>query len=836
MNKKLTRLFAVPTLIAFVMTATAIGFRPSFHPPSIGVDSGVPIRNDTANGLNTTAFDTLVGTVTVNLPDDIAAGDTISGTVISEPRGKTSDEQAKNQDELNGYVVEVSEQPAPSQKDGANRIDFCKDPAQAQDDRSNSVCKKWSIPDGVSTVGVVLKNREGKIVSRTEVPVAPKANLLNGIKTDTTSKGVTSEIQKVSPANASDYLTPPFGQAGKPLSVKGPFDGDFKNASVKLGNHTAKFLASSPRKMVVESPRDLNGVANIEIEYKGKTVARCTYRSISVKLAADKLNLLNGEQTTLTMTLAGLVGLLSPVSVQLSNKSPGTVSMTGGETQIINVSPEYFVGDTFTTTRTLTGLKAGGFAINAVVDSSKSVQGNCDQGNGAGTPIYGPRPPDNPNGQRFPTPTDIDADGNPRTNNGPSQPVNPFRGRFRVTLNGFRVNHWTYHGVLQHPDAVTFHPDVQIYDVSGGRRSFIQGGSTNTIGMTPSNPVQGGSASPNGGLQTGDGFPTQATPWQRTVPNSTGAPGTIPPTLYFENELVQNTNAAVIIPNIWSIDGNEGLNLRESYFRELVRSRPEVGAAVISMISHPARLELDNFLRPGSAMGIRNTMSLGYGFPQDRPIGMQSIGRNQFGFTPQVLVLTYESADYISRTSFGFGRGIIPVRYADDSSLAADYTLYFQVERLDTMPPCAASISGSHFTGTAALTTTREEAPGPYNSDIDLTVDFTDCRDTIRITNFPPLTSHSETRVGSNTSTMTMVSGGAGRFTSTNRSISMPITLGLHNSLGILGNSTLPLTLTGAIDPATGTATLRGTGTFSGGQLGTYQGTVVVTGTFSPAP
>ena len=212
------------------------------------------------------------------------------------------------------------------------------------------------------------------------------------------------------------------------------------------------------------------------------------------------------------------------------------------------------------------------------------------------------------------------------------------------------------------------------------------------------------------------------------------------------------------------------------------------------------------------------------------------MGGNQFGFTPQVLVLTYESADYISRTSFGFGAGIIPVRYVDDSSLAADYTLYFQVERLDTMPPCAASITGSHFTGTAALTTTRDEAPGPYNSDINLTLDFTDCRGTIRITNFPPLTSHSETRVGSNTSTMTMVSGGAGRFTSTSRSISMPITLGLQNSLAILGNSTLPLTLTGAIDPATGTATLRGTGTFSGGQLGTYQGTVVVTGTFSPAP
>ncbi len=36
---------------------------------------------ETSFGLYTTKFDTLEGTVTVNLPDDLAAGDTISGTV-----------------------------------------------------------------------------------------------------------------------------------------------------------------------------------------------------------------------------------------------------------------------------------------------------------------------------------------------------------------------------------------------------------------------------------------------------------------------------------------------------------------------------------------------------------------------------------------------------------------------------------------------------------------------------------------------------------------------------------------------------------------------------------
>jgi len=47
-----------------------------------------------------------------------------------------------------------------------------------------------------------------------------------------------------------------------------------------------------------------------------------------------------------------------------------------------------------------------------------------------------------------------------------------------------------------------------------------------------------------------------------------------------------------------------------------------------------------------------------------------------------VLVLTYESADYISHTDFGHGPGIVDVHYADAYQLGGDYTLYLQVERI----------------------------------------------------------------------------------------------------------------------------------------------------------
>src|SRR5262249_11233084 len=110
-------------------------------------------NTETGFGLSTATFDTLQGTVTANLPDDLMAGDTISGTVVAEPKGRTSDEKARNQDQLNGYVVELEKQQTPV----------------------DSKVAKWAIPVGAATaIPLVLKNREGKEVARAIIPVNPQ--------------------------------------------------------------------------------------------------------------------------------------------------------------------------------------------------------------------------------------------------------------------------------------------------------------------------------------------------------------------------------------------------------------------------------------------------------------------------------------------------------------------------------------------------------------------------------------------------------------------------------------------------------------------------------------
>ena len=58
------------------------------------------------SGIVVTEFQTPQGQITVYLPDDIAPGDTISGTVYVVPKG-TGAEHAANEKLLTGFVLSI---------------------------------------------------------------------------------------------------------------------------------------------------------------------------------------------------------------------------------------------------------------------------------------------------------------------------------------------------------------------------------------------------------------------------------------------------------------------------------------------------------------------------------------------------------------------------------------------------------------------------------------------------------------------------------------------------------------------------------------------------------
>jgi len=84
-----------------------------FLPPAAFAKGKVSSSFETDLRLYVIAFDVTQGKVTVNLPDDINVGDTVSGTVIAEPRGQTEEEQRRNTDELNRYLVEIGKERTP---------------------------------------------------------------------------------------------------------------------------------------------------------------------------------------------------------------------------------------------------------------------------------------------------------------------------------------------------------------------------------------------------------------------------------------------------------------------------------------------------------------------------------------------------------------------------------------------------------------------------------------------------------------------------------------------------------------------------------------------------
>jgi hypothetical protein len=213
--------------------------------------------------------------------------------------------------------------------------------------------------------------------------------------------------------------------------------------------------------------------------------------------------------------------------------------------------------------------------------------------------------------------------------------------------------------------------------------------------------------------------------------------------------------------------------------------------------------------------------------------------RDNYGFTPQAMVLTYDGARVLARADVGFGRGVIPMHYRDDSSLEGDYTLFIQVDDIGALPsgPCAPPLSAT-FTGTATMTTTNENARGPFTSDIRLSLSFENCRATLRITDFPPLSVTFDTPVGRNTTTVTMPSGGTGAFAA--GSIDIPVSLRFANSIPAAGTSVADMTLSTAGSGGSalrdGSVTLVGSGRFRSGFLNGSTCSLSVTGTIAPAP
>lgn len=284
------------------------------------------LATDSLSGIVTQDLETRAGVVRVVLPDDIRAGDTISGTVTAEPAGRTEEERRRNFAQLSDFRIAIERVPA------SLRL-VC----------SEGVCLgseslTFAVPG--PRVEIELRSGAGRRLDRVRIDSGPPG----------------PPVERLAP--------PPLGQQGRPIAIAGPFDGDIGTTRIAIGGEPAAILAESPRAAVVRVPSGPPGSAPLRISEAG--VGReFPFRSISVSLRAASLSLQRGESTMLTVIVEGLPPTIETEMVPLTLAGSETIRLDGGNRQTVMLRPNAAGRAQFE--RQIVARSPGPFQISAVL-------------------------------------------------------------------------------------------------------------------------------------------------------------------------------------------------------------------------------------------------------------------------------------------------------------------------------------------------------------------------------------------------------------------------------------------------------------------------------------
>jgi hypothetical protein len=160
---------------------------------------------------------------------------------------------------------------------------------------------------------------------------------------------------------------PILSTAGWPIYVPGSFDGIASNTQAQFGGTPVEVKAETPSCVFLNLPSKIVGTNALILTEAGSTT-QTMVRNAYLELYADKLDLHRGESTQVHLNIKGMAGLNKIVYASLVNRSPGIVSMGGGNAQFFIIDPRA-VGPAGVASynRNLTGIRRGHFAITAVL-------------------------------------------------------------------------------------------------------------------------------------------------------------------------------------------------------------------------------------------------------------------------------------------------------------------------------------------------------------------------------------------------------------------------------------------------------------------------------------
>lgn len=256
---------------------------------------------------------------------------------------------------------------------------------------------------------------------------------------------------------------------------------------------------------------------------------------------------------------------------------------------------------------------------------------------------------------------------------------------YEVTLEGFTVQSQTWDNLLNTDgwaDEVYLHTDVRRIDPAGTELPYAGGLTSYVMGDTNGFPfrVQAGSATPRGGLKTGNEFPYPQ-PWARQGELRVKQP----PMILWAGELKSDDEAVVITPTIWEWDGAS--SLFNDWSQAVATNGPAIAAAVLQVVA----LIKGGVPLPGDSIksALETAMPAASRLEQqiigqagDRPIGMVEED-SSYVFRPKSQIITNKLAEVIQTNDVGYGLGVMEIAYVDAARLAGHYLLYTKVTKVE---------------------------------------------------------------------------------------------------------------------------------------------------------
>jgi hypothetical protein len=285
---------------------------------------------------------------------------------------------------------------------------------------------------------------------------------------------------------------------------------------------------------------------------------------------------------------------------------------------------------------------------------------------------------------------------------------------FRVVVKGFTCNRESADDILERDGKRD-----EIYLTSF---SFLVNNQNNTIpntairtrtrvfcdinGRGPENKwaMAGSAAGGLGGIQTGDNIP-DIEPWKNNAPAS----GELLPYVLWEGNLSPGSDYVVIHPGIMEYDGPADF-LTNFWHNSFVGVAARAATNVLSL---PFQLftSVPGYGNPGSGFGYNDSspgvwpaptvmqqfgnvfyranletlspqdqtkLFVNAGSPADRPIGLDA----KMIYNPLQIRMDNRIANMLIDRDFGYGRGIVPIKYKDDDQFKGEYTLYLAFEKV----------------------------------------------------------------------------------------------------------------------------------------------------------